>query len=107
MWPVKFCAFYCFISCSFTEVYQRSLTCFLLESITGGIDLFKVNNGNIGMMCKICSKLTMKTPDRDHWCRSGVFIVNFEQFSHIALMFVLSTLNNLMPTGVYLTCEKF
>ena len=24
------------------------------------------------------SKLAIKTPDRRHWCRSGVFIVNFE-----------------------------
>ena len=28
-----------------------------------------------------------------HWRRSGVFIVNFEQISHIVLVFLLSTLN--------------
>ena len=27
-----------------------------------------------------CSKLTIKTPERRHWRRSGVFIVNFEHF---------------------------
>ena len=52
-----------------------------------GIYLFKVNNGNIITVCKICSKLTIKTE------RSGVFIVNFEQISHIVLVFPLLTLN--------------
>ena len=27
----------------------------------------------------ICSKLTIKTPERRQWRRSGVFIVDFEQ----------------------------
>ena len=30
-------------------------------------------------MCKICSELTIKTPEGRHWRRSGVFIVNLEQ----------------------------
>ena len=29
--------------------------------------------------CKICSILTIKTLERSLWCRSGLFIVNFEQ----------------------------
>ena len=29
------------------------------------------------------------------WRRSGVFIINFEQISHIVLVFLLLTLNNL------------
>ena len=35
---------------------------------------------------RICSKLTIKTPVRRHWHRSGVFIVNFEHmriWSHL------------------------
>ena len=36
----------------------------------------------------MCSKLTIQTPER----RSGVFIVNFEHISHLALMFLLLTL---------------
>ena len=27
----------------------------------------------------MCSKLTIKIPERRHWRRSGIFIVNFEQ----------------------------
>ena len=33
-------------------------------------------------MCEICSKLTIKTPERREWHRSGVFIVNFTYFTH-------------------------
>ena len=41
----------------------------------------------------MCSKLKIKTPERRHWRRSGVFIVNFEHISHLILMFLLLTLN--------------
>ena len=36
-----------------------------------------------------CSKLTIKTPERRHFRRSGVFIVNFEHISHSVLVFLL------------------
>ena len=49
-------------------------------------------------MCEIYSKLTRKTPE-SQWCRSGVFIVNFEKISHIVLVFPLLTLNKQMPAG--------
>ena len=42
------------------------------------IYLFKVNNRNTRARCKICPKLTIKSPEQYQWCRSGVFIVNFE-----------------------------
>ena len=34
----------------------------------------------------MCSKLTIKTPERCHWCRSGVFIVKFEYIKHLVLV---------------------
>ena len=37
----------------------------------------KVSNRNTKTRCEICSKLTIKTPER-RWHRSGVFIVDFE-----------------------------
>ena len=43
--------------------------------------------------CEICSKLTIKTPERRQWRRSGVFIVNFEHISHLFLVFLFLTLN--------------
>ena len=38
--------------------------------------------------------------------RSGVFIVNFEHISHLALVFLLLTLSRLMPTGDKVTYSK-
>ena len=46
--------------------------------------------------CRICSKLTIKTPERGHWRCSVVLIVNFEHDSHIFLVFLLLTLNKEM-----------
>ena len=34
-------------------------------------------------MCEICWQCTIKTLERRQWRRSGVFIVNIEQISHI------------------------
>ena len=55
--------------------------------------LLKVNTRNTRPRCEICSKLTIKTPERHHWRRSGDLIANFEHISHLALMFLLLTLN--------------
>ena len=54
--------------------------------------MFKVNNRNTGTRCDICSKLTLKTPERRYWRRSGVFNVNFEHISHLVLVFLVLTL---------------
>ena len=55
--------------------------------------MFKVNNQNARTRCEICSKFTIKTPERRHWCLSGVFVVNFELFSYFVLVFLLLTLS--------------
>ena len=60
-----------------------------------GIYLLKVNNRNIRTRCEICSKLATKRLERRHWRRSGAFIVNFENISHLVLVFLLLTLNTL------------
>ena len=36
---------------------------------------------------KIGLKITIKSPERRHWCHSGVFIVNF---GHISYLFSVS-----------------
>ena len=38
--------------------------------------MFKVNNRNTRIRCEICSKLTIKTPER----RSYIFVSGFEMF---------------------------
>ena len=57
--------------------------------------MFRVNNRNIRTRWEIGSKLTIKTPE---W--TPVFIVKFEQISHLALVFLVLTLSRWMPTGL-------
>ena len=55
--------------------------------------MFRVNNKNPKTRCKIYSKLTIKTEQRQ-WRRSGVFILNFEHnISHLVLLFLLLILS--------------
>ena len=55
---------------------------------TANIYLFKVNNRNTKKRCKICSKLTIKTPEQGQWRCSGVSIVNlnFTPFSSVCIV---------------------
>ena len=55
--------------------------------------LLKVNNRNTRTRCEICSKLTIKIPERRQRRYSGIFTVNFEQISHPVLVFLLLTLS--------------
>ena len=50
----------------------------LVVNKTDGITLPKVNNVNIRIIYKICSKLTLKTPEPRQRRRTDVFIINFE-----------------------------
>ena len=68
----------------------------VLESLSAMIYLFKVNNRDTIKRCEICSKFTIKTSDRHHQRRSGVFIVNFEHVSHLFLVFLLLNLRKLL-----------
>ena len=45
--------------------------------------MLKFNNINITKRCEICSKIIIKTPEQGHWCRSGVFTVDFEPVSNL------------------------
>ena len=73
--------------------------------------MFKVSSRNTRAWCEICSKLTVKTPERRHWRHSGVFVVNFEQISHPVLVFLLLALKMLLPAGLSETylelCQTF
>ena len=53
------------------------------------IYLFKNNNRNTRKRCKICSKLTIKTPLR----HSGVFTANFKHIPDLLLKLLLLTLS--------------
>ena len=56
--------------------------------------MLKINNRNIRKRCWICSKLIRKLPERRHWPRFGVFIVNFEPGSHLQLIFIVNILRS-------------
>ena len=57
------------------------------------IYLFIVNNRKTRTRCKICSKLTIKTPERRRRRLSSVFIANFVYISQLFLLFLKLTLN--------------
>ena len=58
-----------------------------------GIYLLEVNTRNTRTRLEICSKLTIRIPERRHWRRSSVFIVNFEHILHLFLVFLWLTFN--------------
>ena len=55
--------------------------------------MLKVNDRNTIQVVKICSKLTIKTPEQRQWRYSGVFNVNFEHISYLFLVFLVSVVN--------------
>ena len=68
-------------------------------SYPAGIDLYKINSGNIRMTCEIYSNLTIKIPKRRQWHGFGVCFVNFKQISHVVFMFPSLNWNEKMPAG--------
>ena len=68
-------------------------------SFPAEIYLLKVNNRNTRTRCEICSKLTTNTPEQRKWHCSGVFIVNLEHMSHLAVMILLLALNKELSAG--------
>ena len=83
-----------YFNCSITEDFLSA------PFIPAGIYLLKVNNRNTKTRCKICSKVTLKIPERRPKRRSGVFFVNFKHISHLVLLFLLLTLNMELPAGI-------
>ena len=73
----------------------------MVQTLTTGIYLLKLNNRSTRTRCEICSKLTIKTQERSKWRRSGVFIGNFEPISQLVLVFLLLTLNMKLQTGCH------
>ena len=53
---------------------------------------------------EICSKLTIKTPERRQGRHCGVFIIHFEHISHLSVVFLMLTLtgNCLLGSHRYL-----
>ena len=79
--------------------------CVVLASTRANKYMLKVSNINTRKKCEIYWNLTIKALEQRQWCRSGVFIVNFEHISRFFLVFIFLTLNRLMFVGTY--CLEF
>ena len=53
---------------TFPTTFSSSPSIFTITSFPANIFLFKVNNRNSRKKCEICLNLTIKTPERRHWC---------------------------------------
>ena len=78
---------------------QKNVMRFPQKSLPIEISLFKVKFSNTSTFREICSILMRKTPEKHQQRHSGVFNLNFEQISHVALVFPLLNLNKYMPGG--------
>ena len=91
----------------YQKIVSRLLAYFRL--FAAGIYLVQVNNDNTRTMCEICSNLTIKSPERRYWRRSGVFNINFQQISHIILLLSLLTRIELQVRSfffLYICCSR-
>ena len=70
------------------------------------ICLFKVDKRNTNTRCEICSKLRTKTPEWRQWRSSGVFILNSEHISHLALMLLFLLCKCKHPLGCFRIYQK-
>ena len=86
------------IEMEYSLKWVRHRRVLFFENSPADIYMFKVKNKNTRARCEICSKLTIKTPERRRR-RFGVFIVNFEHISHLALVLLFLTLSWQMPAG--------
>ena len=62
-----------------TKTTTSTQVVYLVLSCPTSLYLFKVNNENIRAINEICSKLTIKSPERRQWRRFRALIVNFER----------------------------
>ena len=76
------------VKCNFKNTYWEVAV--TIQLFLPSRHLVKVNNRNARARYQICSKLTIKTPERRY--HSGVFIINFEHGWHLVLVFLLLTL---------------
>ena len=62
-----------------------------LREWNSGLKRVKTFKRNLEVI-QLCSQLTVKTPERLHWRRSGVFIANCEHISYLFPVFLWMTL---------------
>ena len=85
----------CFVSCLATNFFSYT---------PAGNYMFKFNNRICRKSCKICSKLTVKTPERRQFWH---LFVNFEHISHHLLIARLGNCQLLEQVTVHWDMETF
>ena len=68
------------------KIITLNILCNLVEA---SIQVIKVNNAKVRTTCKICSKLTIKTPEQHQRHCCGVLVASIQQILHISLVFLL------------------
>lgn len=58
-------------------------------------------------MCKICSEVIIKSPERRQWHGSCDFNVNFEHVSLLLPLFLFLTLNKCLFAGLVVSASSF
>ena len=87
-----YCCFSAYFYPLHCSLFPPFSVCFEEATYPTNIDLFKINKRYNRKKCEICSKLTIKSPERHQW-RSCDFIVDFEHISHFFLFYLLLDLN--------------
>ena len=69
--------------------------------------MFKVNNRNSRTMCELCSKLTIKIPERRHDVVLVSLLITLKHISHLVLVFILNIVHitlNVQLSAAYILC---
>ena len=96
-----------------TCVFYGGYKSYLLQSnydlsiYPAGIYLLKVNNRNNRTRCEICSKLTIKIPERRQWCRSGVWSERGGVLYFMSISYIVETLSKPLLNFQNLLTSKF
>ena len=64
------------------------LQCGNLISIPAGNYMFKVKNRNTRTRCEICSKLTMKIPERRQWLKPKILLSYFLEMKNYSWLVI-------------------
>ena len=99
------CFYHYFTKYRQNDQSRKSTMLAVLNSFSTCNYMSTVTNRKTRTTCEICSKLTIKTPERHHCLRSVVFIVNFKLISHIVLVFLLFNLSRYMSAVLSILCS--
>ena len=96
MWPLKNVSYPLNKGClpqNLLGPLLNTLSRLAIKQAQSAITCSKLTIETLEQGVKYVLKLMIKTPERRHWRRSGIFIVNFEHISHLVLVFLLLTLS--------------